>query len=109
MTAGRMLNDSDAKSMPQRMMYSSPMGSVYMVPLAPGQSEVATAAPLEDVDEAIICVDEGVDVAIISDEDSTIELPVMEDAGIDVPDIIMLVELASSHSPNIGSQFSAAQ
>lgn len=100
------MNESGANAMPQRIMYSSPIGSVYMVPLAPGQREVAAAAALDDVDEDIICVDE---VAITSDVETIIELLGVDDIGIEVLDITMLVELASSHSPNSESQFSAAQ
>ena len=53
LSAGRILKESGEKSMLQRMVYSLPSGSVYIVPLAAGQSDVA-AAGVEDVEDATI-------------------------------------------------------
>lgn len=110
LSAGRILYEPASVSMPQRMVYWVPAGSVYMVPFAPGQRDVEAAAWL-DVDEAIICVDEGFEVIISGAEDdmSMIELLLAIDVGIEVLDIMVLLELGSSQIPYSGSQFSAAQ
>lgn len=62
LAAVTILKEPGAKSRPHMTVYFVPEGSVYVVPSAPGQSEVvASAAALEDVDEAIICDSEGND------------------------------------------------